>query len=102
MKRIVVRRLLIFTNRIQSFVVSLQMETIRSLMDRAHFEQLRVDSVERVAALTKEYEEDAEKLGILAVAQHITAVLLEAIRTIPFPEEARSEERRVGKECRSR
>src|ERR1039458_9910206 len=46
MKRIVVRRLLIFTNRIQSFVVSLQMETIRSLMDRAHFEQLRVDSVE--------------------------------------------------------
>lgn len=88
MKRTVVRRLLVLTNRIQSFVVSLQTETVRSILDRAHFERLRADSAGRVAALTREYEEDAEKLGVLAEAQRLTNALLEAIRTLPFPEEA--------------
>ncbi|MBN1996783.1 nucleotide-binding protein [candidate division KSB1 bacterium] len=88
MKRLLVKRLLTLTNRIQSFVVTLQSESIRSLTDRSEFERIRVDSIERLAALTSEYEEDAKKLDVTQQADQLTEIVLDAVREIPFPEEA--------------
>lgn len=88
MKRIIVKRLLSLTNRIQSLVVTLQSESIRSLIDRAEFERVRTDCAERLAALVAEYEEDAKKLGVQDQAALLTGVVLEAVQQIPFPEEA--------------
>jgi hypothetical protein len=88
MKRMIVKRLLSLTNRIQSLVVTLQSESIRSLIDRAEFERVRADCAERLAALVAEYEEDAKKLGVQDQAARLTGVVLDAVQQIPFPEEA--------------
>jgi hypothetical protein len=88
MKRSLVKHLLTLTNRIQSFVVTLQSESIRSLTDRAEFERIRSDCAQRLGILVAEYEEDASKLGVQNEAEHLTQVVLEAVRQIPFPEEA--------------
>ena len=87
MKRILVKRMLSVTNRIQSFVVTLQAESIRSLTDPQEFERIRVEAEGRLATLAREYEEDAEKLGVEEQSTCLTNVVLEAVRTIPFPEE---------------
>jgi hypothetical protein len=88
MKRLLVKRLLALTNQIQSFVVTLQSESIRSLTDRAEFERIRGDCAARLGILVAEYEEDANKLGVQMEADRLTQVVLEAVREIPFPEEA--------------
>lgn len=88
MKRMIVKRLLSLTNRIQSFVVTLQSESIRSLTERTEFERIRTDCAQRLATLVCEYEEDARKLGVDQQADHLTEVVLEAVQQIPFPEEA--------------
>lgn len=87
MKRILVKRLLSLTNRIQNFVVTLQSESIRSLTDRAEFERIRTNSSDRLAALAGEYEDDTKKLGVQEQAMRLTEVVLDAVRAIPFPEE---------------
>lgn len=95
MRRIVVKRLLTLTNRIQSFVVTLQSESVRSLADRNEFERIRNDCVCRLGLLIAEYEEDANKLGVKKQADYLTEVVLEAVRQIPFPEEAVVTEKEV-------
>jgi len=87
MKRILVKRLLSLTNRIQSFVVTLHSESIRSLTDRSQFERIRSDAANRLTDLASEYEDDAKKLGVQEQADNLTEVVLEAARDIPFPEE---------------
>lgn len=88
MKRMLVKRLLSLTNRMQGFVVTLQTESIRSLTDRSEFERIRNESVERIGALAAEYEDDARKLGVHGQSVKLTEVILESIRNLPFPEEA--------------
>ena len=88
MKRILVKRLLSLTNRMQSFVVTLQSESIRSLTDRGEFERIRDESLARLAALANEYGDDATKLGVKAQADELSDVVLDAVRDLPFPEEA--------------
>lgn len=88
MKRMTVKRLLTLTNRVQSFVVTLQSESVRSLTDRREFERVRANSADRLAALAGEYEEDARKLGVQEQADHLMDAVLDAVRDIPFPEEA--------------
>ena len=88
MKRIIVKRLLKLTNRIQSLFVTLQSESIRKLTDRVEFERIRKDCAERLGILVAEYEEDASKLGVRKESDHLTKVVLEAVLKIPFPEEA--------------
>lgn len=48
MRRALVKRLLSFTNQVQSFVLTLQSESIRSLTDRAEFERIRNESADRL------------------------------------------------------
>ena len=88
MKRTLVKRLLSLTNRIQSFVITLQSESIRSLTDRAQFDRIRSHSAERLATLAKEYENDAKKLGLKEQTDRLSSVVLAAVKDIPFPEEA--------------
>ncbi len=64
------------------------MECHKSLTDRTEFERIRTDCADRLATLVGEYEEDARKLGVNQQADHLTEVVLEAVREIPFPEEA--------------
>jgi hypothetical protein len=88
MKRITAKRLLTLTNRIQGFLVSLQSESVRALTDRAAFEKVRADSAGRIASLATEYQEDAEKMGVQGEAEQVTGCVLDAIRSLPYPEEA--------------
>lgn len=39
-------------------------------------------------SLAVEYEADAKRLGVQERADHVTAVILDAVRPVPFPEEA--------------
>jgi hypothetical protein len=88
MKRIIAKRLLTLTNRVQGLLVNLQSESVRALTDRAAFEKVRTDSADRIAALVKEYQEDAERMGVQGEAEQVTGCVLDAIRSIPYPEEA--------------
>jgi hypothetical protein len=88
MKRMTVKRLLSLTNKVQGFVVTLQSQSIRSLVDRNEFQRLQSDSTERLTTLAATYEEDAERLGLKEEADHLTDMVLDAVREFPFPEEA--------------
>ncbi len=76
------------TNQIQSFVVTLQSESLRSLTDRNEFDRIRAECVDKLRTLVAEYEEDAQKLGVKQQADNVTSVAMKAIQEIPFPEEA--------------
>jgi hypothetical protein len=88
MRRTIVKRLLVWTNRVQGLVVSLQSESLRSLTDPAEFDRIRNESADRISAMTGEYKDDAEQLGVQQEARCLTDSILEAVRGIPFPEEA--------------
>jgi hypothetical protein len=88
MRRILVKRLLTLTNRIQGFLVTLQSESVRSLLDRPAFERIRTECTNQLAALAAEYEEDAARLGVKSVADQLKKTVLEAVGDLPYPEEA--------------
>lgn len=87
-KRMLVKRLLGLTNRVQAFVVALQSASVRSLADRSEFEKIRQQCADRLAGLAQDYEEDAKRLGVQEESAHLTSTVLEAIQQIPFPKEA--------------
>jgi predicted nucleotide-binding protein len=88
MKRLLVKRLLALTNRMQTVVITLQSESMRSLTDRVEFERIRAGCADRLAILVSEYADDAAKVGVQTEAGQLAQVVLEAVRHIPFPEEA--------------
>jgi hypothetical protein len=86
-KRVLVKRLLGLTNRVQGFVVSLQSESVRSLADRSQFERIRDECATRLTNLIREYEGDASRLNVGDKSARVADAVLLAVREIPFPEE---------------
>ena len=87
MKRIIVKRLLTLTNRVQAFLVTLQSESLRSLMDRSEFKRIQTKSVDQIVRLAEEYVDDADKLGVREEADSVTRTIVTALEALPFPEE---------------
>lgn len=88
MKRSLVRRLLVFTNRLQSLVVTLQSESVKSLTDRQAFDRVKAETAEKIEATANEYLDDADKLGVRSQADGLKTDIIEAVQDLPFPEEA--------------
>ena len=88
MKREMVRRLLEWTTKLHGLLASLQSDSVKSLLDRKKFEKLRQDMIARVADLELTHREDAERLGVVAPYGELGAAMTDAVKTLPFPEEA--------------
>lgn len=88
MKRVLVKRLLSLSNRLQGFVVTLQSESIKSLTNQEEFIRIRNESANWLNTLASEYTEDAKKLNVYKEAYDLVQVVLSAVQGIPFPEEA--------------
>ncbi len=88
MKRTLVKRLLGWTTKLQGFVVTLQTESIKSVLDRSKFERLREEIAGRISETVQEYKPDADSLSVGAQYDQLVAIMLSAVETIPFPEEA--------------
>jgi hypothetical protein len=86
-RQTLVKRLFTLTNKIQGVLVSLQSESLRSLTNRAEFERLREESERHFLDISREYEEDAVRLGVAQQARGLVDSVVEAIRHLPFPEE---------------
>jgi len=88
MKRTLVKRLLGWTTKLQGFVVTLQTESIKSVLDRSKFERLRLEIAGRISETVQEYKPDADSLSVGAQYDELVTIMLSAVETIPFPEEA--------------
>lgn len=88
MKRDLVKRLLGWTTKLQGFIVTIQTESIKSVLDRSKFERLRQDIAGRISETVHEHKPDADSLNVGAQYDHLVAIMLGAVETIPFPEEA--------------
>ncbi len=53
MKRKLIKRLLVISNKNQGFVVTLQSESLKSLTDREQFEKIRIQAAERITEMIK-------------------------------------------------
>lgn len=88
MRRIIAKRLLTVTNRMMGLVVTLQSDSIRSLTNRAEFDNTKRRLAERVTALSREYDGDAAKLDVEEQARRLTEALVRTVESVPFPEES--------------
>jgi len=87
MKRIIIKRLLTLTNKVQAFLVTFQSESLRSLMDHSKFKRIQTKSVNHIMQLAKEYVEDTVKLGVREEADSMTQTIVNALEELPFPQE---------------
>ncbi len=88
MRRVLIKRLLEWTTKINELVAFAQAESVKSLLDRAQFERIRKEMGSRIVALLDEQKEDALRLRITEQYERLKATLIAAIEELPFPEEA--------------
>jgi hypothetical protein len=88
MKRVVIKRLLGWITKLQEIVVALQAESFKSALDRKKFEKLRAELTRQLSDMIREYQSDAESLGVVEQYDQLARIMLRAVEAIPFPEEA--------------
>jgi hypothetical protein len=88
MKRVVVKRLLGWTTKVQGLIVALQAESFKSVLDRTRFDRIRGEMAKRLSGMVQEYEQDATSIGVVDQYGNLAQAVLGAVDAFPFPEEA--------------
>lgn len=87
-RRLLVKRLLGWTTKLQGLLVTLQAQSAQCLTDRDKFESLRSTISGQVSEAVEEYQSDADRLNVGPQYQNLAGAVSEAVTTLPFPEEA--------------
>lgn len=88
MKRVVVKRLLGWTTKVQGLIVALQAESFKSVLDRARFDRMRAEIAKQLSGMVQEYEQDATAMAVAEQYGRFAGAVIGAVDAVPFPEEA--------------
>ena len=86
-KRLLVRRILLWTTRVHEVLVTLQAKCFKAVLDREEFGRLKEEVIAHAEELVAENSQDAARLDVGKEYEALAEHLREGLQTLPFPEE---------------